>query len=355
MAFIPYTAVCAAFPGITPVKQHSDKQYGWICELNGKALCWLIVMAAMYISAPVMTRAASGQPDDSLVELTRMIDDGAYKQAEDFSDKLRQKIPADPRLKFIDARLLAETGRKTQAEKIYRELIREYPDQPEPYNNLAVLYAGDGQFLKAKDLLEKAVQSSPAYASAHRNLQQIYMQIASDAYREALEPDDDAAVSRTKLVFVDNLNLPEATAVSLANTAATTTVTGGIVMQSTSAVPGNAAPDSKQIIQLVDDWARAWSEQDVKAYLAVYDSEFVPDPPLTYKDWVRQRRVRLKNPQFIHVTINEPEVLTLANDVVSVTFIQDYQSDLVKDTIRKQLLMKRRSDGWRILQENLIR
>ena len=184
----------------------SDGHYTRASTLNRSVRYWLVMIACL-MTTPALAQAGSGQADDSLAELSRLIDDGAYQKAEDFSSKLRQQLTADPRLKFIDARLLAATGKKIQAEKIYHELIREYPDRPEPYNNLAVLYAGDGQYLKAKDLLEKAVQSSPAYASAHRNLQHIYMQIASDAYREALEPDDDATITSTKLVFVDSLNI----------------------------------------------------------------------------------------------------------------------------------------------------
>ena len=297
---------------------------------------------AGYLATLLMAMSGPAFASDSLVMLEKMIHDKEYDQAVTIASRLQRQSPADPRLKFLDARLLSETGKEKQAEQIYHELIREYPYRPEPYNNLAVLYARDGRYRQAKDLLEQAVQSSPAYASAHQNLQQIYVQLASEAYREALEPEDAETAPKTSLAYVDSLDLPVATT--------------GPDTHETQVVAATASlPDNGGIMQAVNNWARAWSDQDVDSYLALYDKDFIPDSNMSREDWARQRHERLKSPRFIRVSIRRSEITPLADDVVSVTFMQTYESDLLNDTVRKQLLMKQRQGGWRILQENLMR
>jgi tetratricopeptide (TPR) repeat protein len=78
-------------------------------------------------------------------------------------------------------------------------LTQDYPELPEPYNNLAVLYAGPGQYDKARVTLEMAIRTNPNYATAHENLGDIYVRLASQAYNKALLLDSGNTAIPPKL------------------------------------------------------------------------------------------------------------------------------------------------------------
>lgn len=102
-------------------------------------------------------------------------------------------------------------------------------------------------------------------------------------------------------------------------------------------------------------WARAWSRQDVAAYLSSYSPAFIPPPGLDLDAWKEQRRERLKSPGFIKVQIEEMEIEPLSNRVASVSFKQRYRSDRFSETTHKLLLMRLEEGEWHIAQESEIR
>jgi tetratricopeptide (TPR) repeat protein len=102
-------------------------------------------------------------------------------------------------LRFLQARLLADAGRRDEAIAAYRELIQRYPQLPEPYNNLAALLAKKGQLKEAKELLEKAIRTHPSYAAIYDNLSVVFVELARDSYGKALRikhSDDTLAMEQ---------------------------------------------------------------------------------------------------------------------------------------------------------------
>lgn len=126
-----------------------------------------------------------------------------------------------------------------------------------------------------------------------------------------------------------------------------------------SAPPMPAAPPSSpavaepQQLRAVDGWARAWSDQRVDDYFASYSPYFTPAGGLDRETWERQRRTRILAPRWIEVGVAFVELAEIAPDLSRVRFVQAYESDSYADVVRKVLVLERREDGWKILEETV--
>lgn len=94
--------------------------------------------------------------------------------------------PRDPQMRLLRGVILKQQGDMQAARESFESLTREFPELPEPHNNLAVLQAAEGRLPDALRSLEMAIRLNPAYATAHRNLGDLYLRLAADAYRTAL-------------------------------------------------------------------------------------------------------------------------------------------------------------------------
>jgi len=102
-------------------------------------------------------------------------------------------------------------------------------------------------------------------------------------------------------------------------------------------------------------WAAAWSAQAVDLYLSFYGKEFKP-ARLSRKVWAVQRRIRLSKPRWVNVRLKNFDVKAVEKqaDKAIVRLVQDYRADNYQDKTRKQFVMKRTLDGWRILSEQSL-
>lgn len=297
-------------------------------------------------------------------------------------------------LLFLKGLILTKLNRLDQAEKIFKQLTREHPELPEPYNNLAVIYAARGDFNKARDALQEAINTHPSYATAHENLGDIYAKMASQAYSQALQLDKENATAKAKLSLINDLfSLPKTAPTTVAATepaaapaapvaakAAPATAAEKPPLQEAAApsqetvipaqqatAPSQQAPAAEtasqpaasvnqedavaQVKQAINDWSKAWSDQDVNAYLSHYGKGFTPPDNETRKQWMKGRRKHLSAPSFIRVDISDLDVQLLGADHAQATFTQEYQSDTYSDRVTKLLLFAREGGDWRIVQE----
>ncbi len=174
------------------------------------------------------------------------------------------------------------------------------------------------------------LESQAALSAANEKLKQtaLLSARAEQAERriEELEADNERISSDLKLALASNTARPEDTS------------------------------QPQKAIALVKSWARAWSAQDVDAYVSHYASNYSSSSSLSRAQWLEQRRIRLTNKEFINVRLKDFIVKDLEQQF-SVTFSQHYQSNTVDDTVTKRLIFHKRGDDWssaKIVNERLI-
>lgn len=319
-----------------------------------------------------------------LDQIQMLIDEDQLQQALKLADENIAQDDSDIRLLFMKGLILTRMDDLENAEELFVRMTNEHPELPEPFNNLAVIYALKGEFDKAEEALQKAINTHPSYATAHENLGDIYAKMASQAYNQALELDQDNKSAREKLSLVSELfsvkavpELPGGTTgkeikpepvVTGAETTPSELVTAAEdkVKQQVAAVEetekqqaavtdtGKKQQDDaakEEVVMALNAWAGAWSSQDVDSYLASYASDFVPPKKLSRKVWNAQRKKRLQAPKFIKVEVSDINVVFNDNGQVRVRFSQKYQSDTYEDRVKKEILMNKVDGKWLIVKE----
>ena len=127
---------------------------------------------------------------------------------------------------------------------------------------------------------------------------------------------------------------------------------------STPAPPATPAPAAPQpvmtpegVLSAIERWRAAWQAKDINAYLAAYAPDFRPANNLPRAKWEAQRRERLSKPTFIVVKVVSPQVTLGRDDAAVAVFVQEYESNLLKESGRKTLKMARYGNDWLIIEE----
>jgi tetratricopeptide (TPR) repeat protein len=306
-------------------------------------------------------------------EAQALVNQGHLDAALSKLDKQLKTAPQDAEARFMRGLVLTRLNRTEEAIKAFADITRDYPQLPEPYNNLAVLYAQQGDYEKARDALEAALATHPSYATAHENLGDIYAALAGAAYNRALMLDQGNQAVRNKLSFVNKLS-ENANAVRPAQAAPAGTSSAAIAPAepATAVAPppvavapaAPAAPSATTNVggedvdaatagavkETLGAWAKAWSSQDVDAYLATYATAFRPEGGISRATWEAQRRDRVTRPKHIRVDVVKPQMSALGDGRVRVIFRQEYESDSFSDNVTKVLEL-RDEGGWKILRE----
>ena len=328
--------------------------------------------AALFFSLP------GAAQKDELQDATQLVKQGQLDRAMERVDAYLKTRPKDARGRFMKGIILAEQNKPNDAIRVFTELTQEFPELPEPHNNLAVLYASQGQYDKARAALEMAIRTHPSYATAHENLGDIYAKMASQAYDKALQLDKGNTTAQTKLNLIKDLfssgpaPKPKAAAVKSEPTkvAAVTPAPAPKAAEkkpepaakpaaktaepAPKAAPAKpAARDPEEVVKAVNQWARAWSENDLPGYFGHYASDFQTPDGMTREEWEAERKARIAKPRKIQVSVNAPRVVFRDNGRVSVTFRQNYVSGTLKIASTKTLVMVRTGDRWLIQQEKV--
>lgn len=311
------------------------------------------------------------------------------------------KDPDNVTYRFFKGLILTKLNQLTQARDIFISLTKSNPELPEPYNNLAVVYAALGDYTAARKALQEAINTHPSYATAHENLGDIYARLASQAYNQALQLDEDNTTAKAKLALINDLfSMPAREQQAVAKKTEATPAPQPAPPQQQPATPQPATsqqvaaaatrppvtrppatrPEAKpepekteqakedkelallkqqkeqqqeiaKVRKTVMDWAKAWSKKDVDAYLSYYGEAFVPPDGKSLTEWKESRKIRLAKPRFIRVDISNLSVTMHGADHAQASFIQNYLSDTYTDRIKKTLLLKKETGKWLIVQE----
>ncbi len=352
-----------------------------------RTITCLAAAAAILLATPSVMAA------NAVEEAQKMISQGKLEAALSRLESQLKSAPQDAEARFLRGLVLTRLNRNEDAIKAFADITRDYPQLPEPYNNLAVLYAQQGDYEKARDALEAALATHPSYATAHENLGDIYAALAGAAYNRALLLDQGNQAVRSKLSFLNKVSeatggtqvavappavvTPAAAPSAPALAPKTTTPSASVTpepapaapkpaLPATAAAPVPAAANQAQdtasdnqraeVLKAVNAWAEAWSEQDVDAYLASYSAGFRPEGGVSRANWAALRRDRVSRPSRIRIGVSNPTVavvsdgLSEADNLMRVTFRQEYQSNSFGDTVTKVLEL-RDENGWKIVRE----
>lgn len=104
----------------------------------------------------------------------------------------------------------------------------------------------------------------------------------------------------------------------------------------------------------VNQWAQAWSAQDVDGYIDSYKNGFKPSNGLSNKAWKKQRNQRLTKPTYITVELSDISTRIVGDNTAKVAFTQRYKSNTYQDKTRKLLTLERVDGRWKIADERSI-
>ena len=297
--------------------------------------------------AAILCLALPARADD-VQEASKLLKAGQHQQALERVNKVLAGKPKDPQARFLKALIFTEQGKTKEAIEIFTQLTKDYPELPEPYNNLAVIYASQGQYDKARAALEQSIRTHPSYATAYENLGDVYAKLASQAYDKALQIDSSNAAAKNKLSLVREL-VGRPTPTTAVAAAPKEPAKLAVVAAKPTTPP--AADASAEVLKAVDGWAQAWSRKDADAYLAYYAKEFKTPGGEARDSWEKTRRARISAPKSISVSLGSPKVTLSGADRATVTFRQNYKSDVLKSNNMKTLVLVKANGAWKILEE----
>ena len=291
-----------------------------------------LVLGLLYL--PLMAHA-------DISHARKLFDEQRYAETLESIDKILAASATHQRALFLKALTLQRIGRIDDAIGTYQFINSEYPKSPEAYNNLAALYAQQGNHARARDALLAALNTHTSYATAYKNLGNIYSRMASNAYNKALELEGNKKPAALTLTTINKMATPDKTIVVAKKSTPITKTT------SAKAKP----QEVKLIIETIKAWSNAWSAQNSDAYFSYYADSFNPSNGFSRQRWEQDRRIRLQKPTFIRVSIQSPKVTLISERTARFTFQQNYQSNRFRDAVTKTLLLQKVDGSWQILEE----
>src|SRR5687767_13821445 len=288
---------------------------------------------------------------DDVQDAAKLLKAGQHRQALDLVNKVLKAKPKDAQARFLKGLILTEQGNTKEAIEIFTQLTKDYPELPEPYNNLAVIYASQGQYDRARAALEQSIRTHPSYATAYENLGDVYAKLASQAYDKALQIDSSNTAAKNKLSLTRELVGRPGPAAVVAAAPKEAAPKEAAKPEPEKPQPAPAADASADVLKAVNGWAEAWSKKDADGYLAYYAKEFKTPGGEARDAWEKTRRARIAAPKSIAVGVESPKVTMTGADRATVSFRQNYRSDVLKSNSRKTLVMVRTDGRWQIVEE----
>lgn len=320
--------------------------------------------------------AATSAYADEYGDVSQLLRASKFPEAMAKADAYLSAKPGDPQMRFLKGVIQRNSGKQADAIVTFTKLTEDYPELPEPYNNLAVLYASQSQFDKARAALEMAIRTNPSYATAHENLGDVYARLASEAYNKALNLDGANPAVQPKLALIRELFKPGSKGQNQTTvTASAAPTTAAVPPMAVTPAPGPAAVapkvattpipaptpapvkdavsdnSEKDVAAAVRKWAKAWSDQDISAYIGSYSKDYKGASKQSRKAWEQERRDRIVGKPNISVKLENLDVSVDANKAVA-KFRQDYRGGSLEVTSRKTLELIKVGERWVIVRES---
>ncbi len=114
-----------------------------------------------------------------------------------------------------------------------------------------------------------------------------------------------------------------------------------------------AVLNKQQVLDFIEDWRQAWISKQIEPYIAFYDSSFSSGGK-NLKQW-KSHKARL-NDKYSYIAVDISDIIvrwTAAGATVS--FTQNYRSDLYSAKGIKTLYLVHNDLGWKISRETFVR
>jgi len=108
---------------------------------------------------------------------------------------------------------------------------------------------------------------------------------------------------------------------------------------------------AKQVIKVMDKWARSWARLDAVGYISCYSPDYIGKGFPSHFAWAASRQHRLQNQKDIKLSLSDVQLMSTRQGFFNVTFTQHYKSDTYQDVTRKQLEFKLIDGQWYIVAE----
>lgn len=118
-----------------------------------------------------------------------------------------------------------------------------------------------------------------------------------------------------------------------------------------AASPATTANPEPEIRQLIEAWADAWSRHGIQEFLRFYSDNFVPANPFTLQEWKDAYTLVFDTSKSMKVSLVDVVVEVESPNRAKATVILNFEDNGSQNEKHKQLLMKRESKGWRIVEE----
>jgi tetratricopeptide (TPR) repeat protein len=319
---------------------------------NKKTLSGIIFSCALAATSSAVNA-------DTFNDAIKASESGKHQQALTLINSLVEQGNNNPRALLLLANTRKEMGDIEQAKLDYQNLIEKYPDMPEPYNNLAIIHAEAGDTTKAIDLLLKVFETNQSYSLAYQNLRTIYNDIASEAYREALDINEKPK-EKSILFSLNDIYQHQGTTTSVVPTNNSSVKTNTAAQNLPVANNVNTNIDQTYVIketevsEMILGWADAWGAQDVERYLSYYHKQFVTPNQMSRTAWESQRQNRIESPEYIQVKVSDIVVEFSDANTAVVNFRQKYRASNYGDDTFKKLTLATSKGQWKIVTEQTL-
>lgn len=106
-----------------------------------------------------------------------------------------------------------------------------------------------------------------------------------------------------------------------------------------------------RIHDLLQNWADAWSRQEVDPYFAFYAGTFLPENGQNWSQWRNDRLAQVVGVEGVDVSVYGTEAQVLGADRVAVRFTERYRAAENASVTRKEMILVREGDVWSIKRE----
>ena len=102
----------------------------------------------------------------------------------------------------------------------------------------------------------------------------------------------------------------------------------------------------------IEKWRKAWQAGNADRYLGFYSEHFAPPKPLSRESWAELRRQRVLPDKHINLKLSDFVVaFSDTHNQSTVTFTQAYEAGIYREVSRKQLVLLKEQQEWKIMSE----